>query len=310
MKKLWLLALGVVVLLLGGLIAVRFAAKGFVESEEFRAEFSQMLEQAAGSVLPHAMAKVQRIRLGGIASLDLEGIKIETTKSVAASLEITHIRATPSLFSLLGKSPVLLSADGEVAGKGTFSFTARVPKTLFAGEPGKRSETLEVQGHLEHVDVVPVASLLFADAPSNPNFQLTRGHLTGTFTFKKPFGGHSSQGRKSGDINAKLESPVWSIAVGPVKKLEPPNLDLHVEIKDFALELRAPVVLEDKVGRATFGGSLLLPERADRTLAWDLDVKTGGLLVQGSLAKLFKCKSPPLKPHFTVKGPIAETTCR
>ncbi len=311
MKKLWLtLALGLVVLVVGGLVVLRAAAKSFVESEEFRSGFGQALEKAAGSVVPRAMARVQKVKLVGLASLEIDGIKIQSTKSLGAAVSVTRVRVTPELLSLLGKGPVRVAATGTMDGKGRFDFTASVPKSLLLEENAQGADSLGVQGNLDKVDIVPISSLLFSDAPSNPNFRLTRGTLTGTFLFKKPFSGPASQGRKSGDINAKLENATWALAVGPVKKLEPPPLDLHIEIKDFVLELRAPVVLADKIGRATIGGALLLPERADRTMEWDLEVKTEGLILQGSLAKLFQCKQPPLQPNFRVKGPIARTTCK
>lgn len=311
MKKVGLfVSLGLVVVLVGAAVVLRMAAKGFLESDEFRTELRGYLEQGAGSVIPRAMADVKAVKLVGLATIEIQGIKIQSTKDLNANLNIPRVAVTPALTSLIGKGPARITGEGEVAGGGRFDFGATIPKSLVDGGEVKRAATILAQGNLQSVDVVPVASLLFADAPSNPNFSLTRGKITGSFAFQKPFGGHAAHGRKSGDINVKLESPAWTLAVGPVKKLEPPALDVHLEIKDFALELRAPVVLQDKIGRAAIAGALLLPERADRTLAWDLDVKTEGVLVQGSMAKLFKCKQPPQQSHFTVKGPIAATTCK
>lgn len=312
MKKLWLiLPLGLLILVIGAAVVVRTAAKSFVESDEFKTELTRILEQGAGSVIPHAMARVQRIRLAGLATLEIQGLKIESTRSVGAQIDVPKVRATPALFSLLGKGPVRVEGEGSVGTNGRFTFSARVPKGVLQESDAKGIETFELNGTLEKVDVVGFAALMFSDAPSNPSFRLSRGDVTGSFSFKKPFGGAAAHGKKSGDINGKIERPAWAIAVGPVKKLEPPGIDLHVEIKDNVLELRAPVVFsEPRFGRATISGSLLLPERADRTMAWDLDVKSEGIVVQGSMAKLFKCKQPPTQPHFTVKGPIAATTCR
>ena len=127
MKKAGLyVGLGLVLVLVAAVFVLRTLAKSFVESDEFRAEFRAYLEQGASTVIPRAMADVKAIKLVGFATIEVLGIKIQSTKDLNATLSIPRVAVTPALTSLFGKGPARISGEGDVAGGGRFADALRI----------------------------------------------------------------------------------------------------------------------------------------------------------------------------------------
>ncbi len=310
-KRVLIVIAGLSVLILVVAFGLRQFAANVVESESFLSGVNESLEGAVKTVLPHAMTEIKGLRLTGLATLEVRGLSMRSDKQLDVHLDVPKIRITPALLSLFGSAPVRFTATGELGATGKFSVAGSVPKFLILDPEsrGGAASELKIDGTFSRLNAVLVSALVFAEV-SNPSIHLTRGMLTGDFSFKKPLGGgRSAGGKKSGELKGALDEQEWGLSVGPVKAIKPPSMPLLLRLKDYTVELLTPVVMTDKIGRATISGALRLSERADRTPAWDLDVNTEGVLVQGSMAKLFKCKQAPTAAHFTVVGPIAATTC-
>jgi hypothetical protein len=209
----------------------------------------------------------------------------------------------------------LLVADLDVtlAENGRIKTQVAAPFKWIMGGRSK-SERLEpylaMEGTMEAVSVPPIFALLMAGT-NRPGIQLTAGRVTGRYSMRKPVGVTRATGHKSGRIEMQILSPRWTLSTpdGP-RELNTANLDVSLELQDFALGLRQPLVFQDRKERAVVTGALLLPKYVEEDLAWDLIVKTEGSsnLALG-LSRLLRCTKVPSKATFTVKGRITTPRC-
>jgi hypothetical protein len=312
-RTLAVLLIGFISLLVVVLLATRIGLAYVVASDEFRSEFNSNLERSLRSLLPTAMTDVKELAVTGVASLEIKDLSVHSSKLLDVGLAVPRTRVTPVFSSLLGTGPLRFDADALLGGGGRLVVATALPKGLLVPSLGSSpSAAVTVSGTMAEVSAVTLAGLLFPEN-AGPNFQLSSGLLGGTFSLSKPLGS-KGHGHKSGDLALKLEASTWrlppSSAPGDNLTLTLPPINANLEIHDFRVGLKSPLVIAEKSGRTTLNGALLLSPRADGAARWDLDVVVDGDTgTAGKLARLFRCKSPPAGSHFRILGPVTSPLC-
>ncbi len=312
MKKLatWLGILGLLVILL--LVAVRVAVGFFVTTDGVRSLVNALLERAAHSVMPTLMTEVKSLELSGIADLELRQVRILNSNKLDAALVLERTRISPEWATILSGGTWQFSTSTLIEGDGRLNIAATVPRQFFFGsrDPSLLDEgRILLNGTMSNVDAVKLAGLLFSDNAA-PGFYLSQGLINATIELSQPLGSRHQNHQRRGHVIGTIESPEWTIDADKQRKLPSAPIELNLELDQGKVYLRRPVVMTGRGGQATITGALNLPRQSLDEEGWNLEVLVSddrGLV--NSLAELFKCKSAPTSPRFTIKGAVSATDC-
>jgi hypothetical protein len=315
MGKNWIKPVGIVVgLCLVVLLGARVLLGLMVSSSEFRNVTSRLLERGLSQVIPGVMVELDSIELSGMTRINLANLLVRSGHKADVTVIAPLVTITPRLGPFLKSSLVVLDINATLPEGGHLQTQVAAPFKWILGRQSKgdRYEPhLAMEGVLEGVSVPPLFAMMMA-GEDRPKIQLIAGRATGRFAVRKPVGSTRVTGHKSGRIDLQILSPRWAIATPDgSRELKPANLDVSLELQDFAVVLRQPLIFQDRSERAVITGSLLLPKYAEEDQAWDLIVQSeGSPRLELGLARLLRCRSLPAKPTFTVKGRLSGPRCQ
>lgn len=314
MKKPWikpaLIVVGTCIALVG---TARILLGLVVGSAEFRDTTARVLERGLGQLITGAMVEVDSIQLSGFSQLHIANLLIRSGQKADVTMIAPTVHVSTRLWTLIRSGLLVADLDITLVENGRIKTQVAAPFKWILGGRSK-SERLEpylaMEGTIEGVSVPPIFALVMA-GENRPGIQLTAGRLTGRYSIRKPVGVTRATGHKSGRIEMQILSPRWTFMApdGP-RDLNTANMEVSLELQDFALGLRQPLVFQDRKERAVVTGALLLPKYAEEDLAWDLIVKTeGSTHLALGLSRLLRCGKVPSKTTFTVKGRISSPRC-
>lgn len=301
---------GICIALFGG---VRMLLGLVVGSAEFRDTTARILERGLSQLVPEVMVEVDSIQLSGLTQLQIANLLLRSGQKADVTVIVPTVHVAPRLWTLLKSGLLVADLDVVLGENGRIRTQVAAPfRWIMGGRP--KSERLEpylaVEGTMESVAVPPIFALIMA-GENRPGFQLTGGRVTGRYSMRKPVGVTRATGHKSGRIEMQILSPRWVLSTPEgARELNTANLDVSLELQNFALGLRQPLVFQDLKERAVVTGTLLLPKYIEEDLAWDLIVKAeGSSNLALTLGRLLRCTKVPSSSTFTVKGRITTPRC-
>lgn len=299
---------------LGVVVLARVLLGLVVGSAEFRDLTARALEQALGQVLPGVMVEFDSVELSGLYQIDMANLLVRSGQKVDVTVIAPTLHISPRLGPLLARGLLVVDLDVTLPEGGRLESQIAAPLRWIVAPKSRQGERFEpylaLEGRFEGLSIPPLFALWMA-GENRPAIQLTAGRVTGRFAIRKPVGATRVTGRKSGRVDLQILSPRWIVAASEeAREVKPANMDVSLELQDFVLSLRQPLVFQDTTERAVVTGALLLPKYADEDLAWDLIVQSQGSgHPQQGLARLLRCKNPPEKPTFAVKGHLGAPRC-
>lgn len=301
-------ALVVIILACLVLGALRYAAGALVASEGFRETLSRQLERALRPFVPHALVTLEESELTGVATVVLRRVSVRSEEKIDASMTIQELGARPRWQTLLLPGATELSMEARFSGEGSAIISLVLPLKALLREQSGDDPAVELTAAFTKIDA-PSALALALAAGRGLGPRLARGFVDGEIAISKEIGDDRATSKKTGHATLRFYEAAYILE----ERDEPlAPFAAAVELRDYKVKIAPPFVIETQThkNRVVVAGLVLLPNRAEQSVSWDLDMTaTGKPRFLDDLGNIFHCQTPPSAPHFRITGAVADARC-